>query len=121
MPWGHTAAHTSQEAPSTVSRHFASFTCGTKVRFALPMRLMRALMGQKVLHHLRKNTTSAKSSAGTRITPQATSPKANRRMTSTMVAKVRPMGQMRQNTGNPNTAVESSAPPSTAWRESTLP
>ncbi|MCQ5071996.1 hypothetical protein, partial [Adlercreutzia sp. DFI.6.23] len=57
MPWGHTAAHTSQETPSTVSRHFASFTCGTKVRFALPMRLRRALMGQKVLHHLRKNTT----------------------------------------------------------------
>lgn len=104
MPWGHTAAHTSQEVPWALSRHFALSMAGTKVRFALPTRLMSALMGQNVLHHLRKNTTSASKSAGTRMTPQATSPKANRRMTSTMVAKVRPMGQMRQNTGKPKTA-----------------
>lgn len=39
-------------------------------------------------------------------------------MTSTMVAKVSPMGQMRQNTGKPKTAAESSEPPKMTWRES---
>ena len=67
---GHTAAHASQEVPWALSRHFALSMAGTKVRFALPTRLMSALMGQNLLHHLRKNTTSASKSAGTRMTPQ---------------------------------------------------
>ena len=33
-----------------------------------------------------------------------------------MVANVKPTGQIRQNTGKPNTAAEASVPTSTAWR-----
>ena len=36
---------------------------------------------------------------------QVVSPKANRRMTKSTVAKVSPMGHTRQNTGNPKTSV----------------
>ena len=36
------------------------------------------------------------------------------------VAKVRPTGQMRQNTGNPQIAADTSEPPSTTWRPSTF-
>ena len=56
-----------------------------------------------------------------RMSPMVASPWAKARQMTSTVANVRPTGHTRQNTGNPNTAVESSAPPSTAWRESTLP
>ena len=59
--------------------------------------------------------------AGNTSSDRATSLNWNKRHTAMSVANVRPTGQMRQNTGNPNTAVDSSAPPSTQLRESAAP
>ena len=70
---------------------------------------------------MRKNTSSTTSNSGMSTTDHVISPAANRRHTTSTVANVSPMGHTRQNTGKPNTAVDRSAPPSTAWRESSLP
>ena len=82
---------------------------------------MSAESGQKFEHHLRSTTNSITSIAGIRISPIVASPWAKARQMTSTVANDRPTGHTRQNTGNPKTAVESKAPPSTAWRESTLP
>ena len=47
--------------------------------------------------------------AGNASTVHVTSPNANKRMTSNTVANVRPIGQIRQNTGKPKISVEPSA------------
>ena len=91
---------------------------GMPVRLKREKRLMNAEMGQNRPHHLRKNTSSMTSMAGTNRSDQFKSPAPNRLTSKATAAKVRPTGHTRQNTGNPNTAVVSSAPPSTAWRES---
>ena len=91
---------------------------GMPVRLKREKRLMNAEMGQNRPHHLRKNTSSMTSMAGTNRSDQFKSPAPNRLTSKATAAKVRPTGHTRQNTGNPNTAVVSSAPPSTTWRES---
>ena len=50
---------------------------------------------------------------GMRTTATVMSALANRRQNTSTVAKVRPMGHTRQNTGKPKMAVDRSAPPST--------
>ena len=44
--------------PFDVSRHFASSMTGLNVRLKRPIRFMRPAMGQKRVHHLRRNTSS---------------------------------------------------------------
>ncbi len=114
MSASHTSAQREQEASLAVSRHLASSITGTKVREKRDTRFISADSGQKLLHHLRRTNSSMMSIAGMRIRPMVASPWANARQNSSTVAKVRPTGHTRQNTGNPNTAVESRAPPSTA-------
>ncbi len=121
MSNSHTSAHLLHDAPLAVSRHFSSLITGTKVREKRPTRFMRADSGQKRVHHFRKNTSSTMSMAGMRMMPMVASPAEKARHSTSTVAKVRPTGHTRQNTGKPNTAVDRSAPPSTAWRESSLP
>ena len=91
---------------------------GMPVRLKREKRLMNAEMGQKRPHHLRRNTSSMTSMTGTNSSDQFKSPEPNKLTNRATAAKESPTGQTRQNTGNPNTAVVSSAPPSTAWRES---
>ena len=118
MPSSQTRPHAPHAPPFAVSRHFASSIVGTKVLFAFAIRLMNAESGHSLWHHFLNSSTSAISSAGTTMSDQVTSPCENRLMTSRMVANVSPMGQTRQNTGNPKTKVDASAPPSTKWRAS---
>ena len=107
-----------QAVPLAVSRQRSLSMTGMPVRLKREKRLMNAEMGQNRPHHLRKNTSSMTSMAGTNRSDQFKSPAPNRLTSKATAAKVRPTGHTRQNTGNPNTAVVSSAPPSTAWRES---
>ena len=57
---------------------------------------------------------------GKATTVHVASPNANRRMTSSTVANVRPIGQTRQNTGKPKTSVEPNAAARMPWRLSIL-
>ena len=118
MPSSQTRPQAPHAPPFAVSRHFASSIVGTKVLFAFAIRLMNAESGHSLWHHFLNSSTSAISSAGTTMSDQVTSPCENRLMTSRMVANVSPMGQTRQNTGNPKMKVDASAPPSTKWRAS---
>lgn len=65
---------------------------GLNVRLKRPIRFMRPAMGQKRVHHLRKNTSSMISINGMRTTATVMSALANRRQNTSTVAKVRPMG-----------------------------
>ena len=114
MSASHTSAHLLQEVARAVSRHFSSLMVGTNVREKRPTRFMRADSGQKFVHHSRSATNSITSIAGIRISPIVASPWAKARQMTSTVANDRPTGHTRQNTGNPKTAVESKAPPSTA-------
>ena len=113
MSASHTMAQRLQAVPFDVSRHFASSITGLNVRLKRPIRFMRPAMGQKRVHHLRRKTSSMISINGMRTTATVMSALANRRQNTNTVAKVRPMGHTRQNTGKPKMAVDSSAPPST--------
>ena len=77
--------------------------------------------GQNWLHHFRSTANSNTRTAGNTTSERATSLNWKRRHNATMVANVKPTGHIRQNTGNPNTAVDKSAPPSTQLRESPAP
>ena len=57
---------------------------------------------------------------GKATTVHVASPNANRRMTSSTVANVRPIGQTRQNTGKPKTSEEPNAAARMPWRLSIL-
>ena len=65
-----------------------------------------------------KTTSSRIKIAGKSRSVQVVSPNAKRRMTNSSVARVSPIGQIRQNTGNPKIAADRREPPRTAWRES---
>ena len=114
-------AHRPHSTPRELSMQAFLSTTGLKVRLPFPIRLSRAETGQICEHHLRKNTTSIKSRAGTTITDHVISPPEKSNITRKTNANTRPMGQMRQKTGNPKMAAERSTPPSTTCRESTGP
>lgn len=105
MPSGQARTHRSHEAPRDSARHFSALRCGRKVRLSPLMRESRAPKGQNFAHQRGNRITSAAMSAIKAMMVQVVSPKANRRMTRSTVAKVRPTGHTRQNTGKPNTSV----------------
>ena len=93
---------------------------GLNVRFNPLNRESSAPNGQKRWHHFGSSKTSIAMMAGNASTVQVVSPNANSRMTKSTVANVRPMGQIRQNTGKPNTSVDPSAAAKMPWRLSIL-
>ena len=106
-------AHSEQGVPLAVSRHLASSMTGLHVRLNRDARFMSPARGQIREHHLRKSTSSTTSMAGISTTDHVMSPAANSRHSKSTVANESPMGHTRQNTGKPNTAADSSAPPKT--------
>lgn len=70
--------------------------------------------GQILLHHLRNTVTSRIRMTGKMASAQEGSLNCTRFQSPMMVANVKPTGQIRQNTGKPNTAAEASVPTSTA-------
>ena len=69
-----------------------------------------------MLHHLRSTVTSAIRTIGKMMSAQEGSLNCTRFQSPMMVANVKPTGQIKQNTGKPNTAAKASVPTSTAWR-----
>ena len=94
-------AHRLQAVPFGRFRQRSLSITGTAVRLKREKRLMNAEMGQNRPHHLRKNTSSMTSMAGTNRSDQFKSPAPNRLTSKATAAKVRPTGHTRQNTGNP--------------------
>ena len=106
-------AHLLQAVPLEVSKHFELSIVGLNVLLKRDIKFIRPAIGQKRVHHLRKKTSSMISISGIKIAAIVMSALANMRQKISTVANVRPIGQIRQNTGNPKIAVESNAPPST--------
>ena len=109
MPSGHACSHRLQALPRPSRRHFSASTWGRNVRFSPLNSESNAPNGQKRWHHFGSSRISSAMMAGKATTVHVASPNANRRMTSSTVANVRPIGQTRQNTGKPKTSVEPNA------------
>jgi hypothetical protein len=78
----------------------------------------KAPNGQIREQNLRKSSNSTSSSTGTATIAQVVSPSVNSLITSRIVAKLKPMGHTRQNTGNPEIAAARSEPPKMICLES---
>ena len=115
------SAHRWHGSPFDERRHAPSSVVGRNVRFSRDSSDSSAPSGQNWLHHFRSTANSNTRTAGNTTSERATSLNWKRRHNATMVANVKPTGHIRQNTGNPNTAVDKSAPPSTQLRESPAP
>ncbi len=120
MPSGHACSHRLQALPRPSRRHFSASIWGRNVRFSPLNSESSAPRGQKRWHHFGSSRTSNAMMTGKATTVHVASPNANRRMTSSTVANVRPIGQTRQNTGKPKTSVEPNAAARMPWRLSIL-
>ena len=108
---GHTVTHVRQSLPCV--RKHPSPTRGRRVRLPRDTNDSSALMGHRRVHHLRSTSTSMSSMAGNSSKPHVVSLKPTSRHSAMSVAKTSPTGHTRQNTGNPNAKLETSAPAST--------
>lgn len=114
---GHASTHARQSTPLD-RRHAAASTRGFSNGALAPTSDSSAPSGHSVWHHRRKTTNSSTRIAGNTSRDQVGACSANARHTATSVANIKPTGHTRQNTGNPNTAVETNAPASTPCRAS---
>ena len=110
IPSGQASAQMRQSTPCVACTQALGLMRGTKRRFNRLISPIRAPSGQK-LRHQRRSTSSSKTRNAAKIkTSQPDSLNWNNRESAITTAKVRPTGQIKQNTGKPNTALEARAP-----------